>query len=29
VLRNDGTVTDLRQAVDRLHARYLQLANLP
>ena len=27
VLLNDGTVTDLRQAVDRLHQRYLSLAN--
>jgi dephospho-CoA kinase len=26
VLLNTGTVTDLRQAVDRLHARYLQVA---
>lgn len=26
VLTNDGTVTDLRQAVDRLHERYLLLA---
>jgi dephospho-CoA kinase len=26
VLLNTGTVTDLRQAVDRLHTRYLQLA---
>jgi dephospho-CoA kinase len=25
VLQNDGTVTDLRQAVDRLHERYLRL----
>jgi dephospho-CoA kinase len=29
VLLNDGTVTDLRQAVDRQHARYLSLAKLP
>jgi dephospho-CoA kinase len=29
VLVNDGTVTDLRQAVDRQHARYLSLAKLP
>jgi dephospho-CoA kinase len=26
ILTNMGTVTELRQAVDRLHARYLQLA---
>jgi len=26
VLLNTGTVTDLRQAVDRLHAQYLRLA---
>ncbi len=26
VLSNSGTVTDLRQAVDRLHERYLRLA---
>jgi dephospho-CoA kinase len=26
VLHNTGTVTDLRQAVDQLHARYLQMA---
>jgi dephospho-CoA kinase len=26
ILANTGSVTDLRQAVDRLHARYLQLA---
>jgi dephospho-CoA kinase len=26
VLQNDGTVTDLRQSVDRLHERYLALA---
>jgi dephospho-CoA kinase len=26
VLLNAGTVTDLRQAVDHLHQRYLQLA---
>jgi dephospho-CoA kinase len=26
VLPNNGTVADLRQAVDRLHQRYLQLA---
>ena len=29
VLLNIGTVTDLRQAVDRLHAQYLQLAGQP
>lgn len=29
VLLNDGTVADLRQAVDRLHARYSALSNLP
>jgi dephospho-CoA kinase len=29
VLLNDGTVTDLRQAVDLLHERYLGLAHLP
>lgn len=29
VLRNDGTVADLRQAVDRLHERYLDLAKVP
>jgi dephospho-CoA kinase len=29
VLVNDGTVTDLRQAVDRQHARYLSLVKLP
>jgi dephospho-CoA kinase len=29
VLFNDGTVTVLRQAVDRQHARYLSLAKLP
>jgi dephospho-CoA kinase len=29
VLVNDGTVTDLRQAVDRQHVRYLSLAKLP
>jgi dephospho-CoA kinase len=29
VLLNDGTVTDLRQAVDRQHARYMSLAKLP
>jgi dephospho-CoA kinase len=29
VLRNDSTVPDLRQAVDRLHEHYLHLANLP
>ena len=28
VLLNAGTVTDLRQAVDRLHERYLQLAEI-
>jgi dephospho-CoA kinase len=28
VLSNDGSVTDLRQAVDRLHQRYVDLANL-
>ena len=28
VLQNAGTVTDLRQAVDRLHARYLRLAEI-
>ena len=28
VLNNDGSVTDLRQAVDRLHQRYVDLANL-
>jgi dephospho-CoA kinase len=28
VLSNDGSVTDLRQAVDRLHQRYIDLANL-
>jgi dephospho-CoA kinase len=28
VLSNDGSVTDLRQSVDRLHQRYLGLANL-
>ena len=28
VLQNDGSVTDLRQAVDRLHQRYVDLANL-
>jgi dephospho-CoA kinase len=27
VLLNSGTVTELRQAVDRLHARYLRLAD--
>jgi hypothetical protein len=26
VLLNSGTVTDLRQAVDHLHERYLRLA---
>jgi dephospho-CoA kinase len=26
VLENSGTVADLRQAVDRLHRRYLELA---
>ena len=29
VLPNLGTVTDLRQAVDRMHERYLSLAKLP
>jgi dephospho-CoA kinase len=29
VLLNDGTVTDLRQAVDRQHQHYLRLAQLP
>ena len=29
VLLNVGTVTDLRQAVDRLHERYLRLAETP
>ncbi len=29
VLPNTGTVTDLRQAVDRLHERYLRLARAP
>lgn len=29
VLPNQGTVTDLRQAVDRQHERYLNLAKLP
>lgn len=29
VLVNDGTVPDLRQAVDHQHERYLALANLP
>jgi dephospho-CoA kinase len=29
VLVNDGSVPDLRQAVDRLHQRYLALAKLP
>jgi dephospho-CoA kinase len=29
VLPNQGTVTDLRQAVDRQHERYLSLAKLP
>jgi dephospho-CoA kinase len=29
VLRNDGTVADLRQAVDRLHERYLDLSKVP
>jgi len=29
VLLNSGTVTDLRQAVDRLHERYLRLAQIP
>jgi dephospho-CoA kinase len=29
VLLNDGTVTNLRQAVDRLHERYLSLSNRP
>ena len=29
VLVNDGSVTDLRQAVDRQHQRYLSQANLP
>jgi dephospho-CoA kinase len=29
VLLNTGTVTDLRQAVDRLHGRYLSLAAAP
>ena len=29
VLINNGSVTDLRQAVDRLHQRYLSLVNLP
>jgi dephospho-CoA kinase len=28
VLQNSGTVTDLRQAVDRLHERYLRLAEI-
>ena len=28
VLQNTGTVTDLRQAVDRLHERYLRLAEI-
>ena len=28
VLQNAGTVTDLRQAVDRLHERYLRLAEI-
>jgi dephospho-CoA kinase len=28
VLLNTGTVTDLRQAVDRLHTRYLHLAEI-
>jgi dephospho-CoA kinase len=28
VLQNAGTVTDLRQAVDRLHDRYLRLAEI-
>ena len=28
VLQNAGTVTDLRQAVDRLHERYLHLAEI-
>lgn len=28
VLLNAGTVTDLRQAVDRLHERYLQMAEI-
>jgi hypothetical protein len=26
VLVNSGTVPELRQAIDRLHARYLELA---
>ena len=29
VLLNDGTVTDLRHAVDRQHQRYLRLAEVP
>ena len=29
VLPNDATVTDLRQAVDLLHERYLRLAKMP
>jgi dephospho-CoA kinase len=29
VLENSGTVADLRQAVDRLHRRYLELAAAP
>jgi dephospho-CoA kinase len=29
VLLNTGTVTDLRQSVDHLHAQYLRLAELP
>jgi dephospho-CoA kinase len=29
VLLNAGTVSDLRQAVDRLHERYLRLAEIP
>ena len=28
VLLNTGTVTDLRQAVDRLHERYLRLGEI-
>jgi dephospho-CoA kinase len=28
VLQNAGTVMDLRQAVDRLHERYLRLAEI-
>ncbi len=29
VLQNNGTVTDLRQSVDRLHEQYLRLAETP